>query len=293
MALTLKVKPGLAAQHIRTIPENWSAAWFRRFVTNYMENADPRNGVAIGMTVTGPVQNPTTFNVATSTGLAEPYLLATTPGDNVLANYRTIAGQGGVISISDGGPTHNLIIQVSNNGIGNAQLRQSAAGTVMGNPSGAPANVIDIDKPTLTSMIQVFGTALSGAVPASGGGTSNFLRADGTWQPIVSANPSASIGLSAVNGTATTFMTSDSAPALSQSIVPTWTGLHSFNNGLRVVGSGAGTAVVTLNTQATTGANTITISLTNFPGTNSGAKTPKYVPLTIDGSKFWMQVLPD
>ncbi|ETB63582.1 TPA: hypothetical protein DIC38_02640 [Candidatus Nomurabacteria bacterium] len=43
------------------------------------------------------------------------------------------------------------------------------------------------------------------------------------------ANPSATIGLTAVNGSATTFMRSDSAPALSQAIVPTWTGIHTFS----------------------------------------------------------------
>jgi len=45
------------------------------------------------------------------------------------------------------------------------------------------------------------------------------------------ANPTASVGLSAVNGSATTFLRSDGAPALSQSIAPTWTGLHTFNSG--------------------------------------------------------------
>jgi hypothetical protein len=50
----------------------------------------------------------------------------------------------------------------------------------------------------------------------------------GTGAGLTSANPSAVIGLSAVNGTATTFMTSDSAPALSQAIAPTWTALHTF-----------------------------------------------------------------
>lgn len=44
-----------------------------------------------------------------------------------------------------------------------------------------------------------------------------------------SANPSAVIGLAAVNGSALTFLTSDSAPALSQAIVPTWTGKHIFS----------------------------------------------------------------
>ncbi len=45
----------------------------------------------------------------------------------------------------------------------------------------------------------------------------------------LTANPSATVGLTAVNGSAPTFMTSDSAPALSQSITPTWTGNHTFN----------------------------------------------------------------
>ena len=45
-----------------------------------------------------------------------------------------------------------------------------------------------------------------------------------------SANPSATIGLTAVDGSADTWMTSDSAPALSQAIVPTWTAQHTFSN---------------------------------------------------------------
>lgn len=49
-----------------------------------------------------------------------------------------------------------------------------------------------------------------------------------TSQLPVGANPTASVGLSAVNGVATTFMRSDGAPALSQSISPTWTGNHTF-----------------------------------------------------------------
>jgi len=42
------------------------------------------------------------------------------------------------------------------------------------------------------------------------------------------ANPTASVGLAAVNGSATTFLRSDGAPALDQGIVPTWTGAHIF-----------------------------------------------------------------
>lgn len=44
------------------------------------------------------------------------------------------------------------------------------------------------------------------------------------------ANPTASVGLTAVNGSAGTFMRSDAAPPLSQSIAPTWTGIHTFGS---------------------------------------------------------------
>lgn len=62
--------------------------------------------------------------------------------------------------------------------------------------------------------------------------------------PTGSANPSATLGLTAVNGSAATYMTSDSAPALSQAIVPTWTGIHTWSltePRLRLNQSGAGT----------------------------------------------------
>ena len=42
------------------------------------------------------------------------------------------------------------------------------------------------------------------------------------------ANPTGTIGLTAVNGTAGTFLRSDGAPQLSQAITPTWTGLHTY-----------------------------------------------------------------
>ncbi len=51
------------------------------------------------------------------------------------------------------------------------------------------------------------------------------------------ANPTASVGLTAVNGSASTFMRSDASPALSQSIAPTWTGQHTFNTYAPIFGT--------------------------------------------------------
>lgn len=61
------------------------------------------------------------------------------------------------------------------------------------------------------------------------GSTNVTLPTSGTLSTASGANPSASAGLSAVNGSAATFMRSDGAPAISQSIVPTWTGIHTYS----------------------------------------------------------------
>lgn len=84
-----------------------------------------------------------------------------------------------------------------------------------------------------------------------------------TSQLAAAANPSASVGLSAVNGSATTFLRSDGAPALSQSIVPTWTGQHTF------------ASTVTTGTTATAGevitANSLTTGTGLYVGSTSTA----------------------
>lgn len=66
-----------------------------------------------------------------------------------------------------------------------------------------------------------------------------FLRGDGECQTPTyaqGANPSAQVGLTAVNGVATTFMRSDAAPGLDVTISPTWMGNHTFTNPILVTG---------------------------------------------------------
>lgn len=73
------------------------------------------------------------------------------------------------------------------------------------------------------------------------------------------ANPSASIGLSAINGSATNYMRSDGAPALSQAIAPTWTGNHIF------AGSGVAITVNASNSSPS-------VVLNGFSGSPNGLK---------------------
>lgn len=71
------------------------------------------------------------------------------------------------------------------------------------------------------------------------------------------ANPSASVGLTAVNGSASTAMRSDAAPALDQSITPTWTGQHIFSkNG--ALSSSTGPGISATGTWITGGSATTT-----------------------------------
>jgi len=51
------------------------------------------------------------------------------------------------------------------------------------------------------------------------------------------ANPTAQVGTSAVNGTATTAMRSDAAPPINQGITPTWTNKHTFDGDLDMNGN--------------------------------------------------------
>ena len=134
--------------------------------------------------------------------------------------------------------------------------------TFLGNDSGAPAVAYDLDMTEATAMLNLFTASLQGLVPppitiAPPGSPSTYLKDDGTWDIVfpvmdgstvgqfltndgtvpnwsdlpafpVGANPTAEVGLTPVNGIATTFMRSDAAPPIDEGIAPTWTGVHTF-----------------------------------------------------------------
>ena len=105
-------------------------------------------------------------------------------------------------------------------------VKFSQIAVLAGNPTATDyvlmttsSNTVDslVTPPKLTTALSLFGSAAQGVVSASGGGTTNFLRADGSWQPVPGAsgaNPTATASDVAVNGVATTWMRSDAAPAV-------------------------------------------------------------------------------
>lgn len=101
-------------------------------------------------------------------------------GSNVYAPT-TVSGD---VTINSSGVT-----AIGANKVTNSQLATVANNTVKGNVSGSSANPSDLTATQLTTLVNLFTSSLSGAAPASGGGTTNFLRADGSWAvPALAAN---------------------------------------------------------------------------------------------------------
>jgi len=71
--------------------------------------------------------------------------------------------------------------QVANNAITNALLAQVATATFKGRTTAATGNVEDLTATQATALLNTFTSTLNGLATASGGGTTTFLRADGTW----------------------------------------------------------------------------------------------------------------
>lgn len=80
---------------------------------------------------------------------------------------------------NDAGNTITAI--VIDGSISNAKLANMAASTFKGRITGSTGVPEDLTGTQATTLLDVFTSALKGLAPASGGGTTNFLRADGTW----------------------------------------------------------------------------------------------------------------
>jgi hypothetical protein len=65
--------------------------------------------------------------------------------------------------------------------LANARLANMNGNTIKGNNTGAAAAPIDLTGTQATALLDLFTSAAKGLAPSSGGGTTNFLRADGTW----------------------------------------------------------------------------------------------------------------
>lgn len=70
---------------------------------------------------------------------------------------------------------------VSDGSVTNAKLANMATAHIKGRTTAGSGAPEDLTAAQVTAMLDAFTSAAKGLVPASGGGTTNFLRADGTW----------------------------------------------------------------------------------------------------------------
>lgn len=92
------------------------------------------------------------------------------------ATARTNLGLGALATLSAVGSA-----EITNNSVANGDLATVATATLKGRVTAGTGNVEDLTGTQATTLLDTFTSVLKGLAPASGGGTTNFLRADGTW----------------------------------------------------------------------------------------------------------------
>jgi hypothetical protein len=93
---------------------------------------------------------------------------------------------------------------IANSAVTNAKLAPMATLTIKGNNTGSTGPALDLTVVQVNAILPVFTTSLNGLVPLSGGGTTNFLRADGTWVMPAGSGSVMSVSVASANGFAGT-----------------------------------------------------------------------------------------
>lgn len=247
-----------------------------------VDNTDPENpvvnlavipnGTVLGNN-SGGSSTPQNLTGTELTSLLDLFDTSTTtkglvPGSNgAISNF--LRGDGTWASTGGSGSVTNI---ATNNGVtggpitttGTIGLAAMAANTIKGNNTGASAVPTDLTATQVTALLNLFTSALKGLTPPSGGGTTNYLRADGTW----TAPPGAT------SGTVTNIATNNGltgGPITSTGTI----GLATMNANT-IKGNNTGATAVPTNltaTQVTAMLNTFTSALKGLAPASGGGTT--------------------
>lgn len=113
-------------------------------------------------------------------------IAAITLGTNLSISGTTLnATGGGGVSDGDKGDitvsSSGTVWTVDANAITLGKMAQVSTARILGRVTASTGDVESLTGTQATSLLDTFTTSLNGLAPASGGGTTNFLRADGTW----------------------------------------------------------------------------------------------------------------
>lgn len=149
------------------------------------------------------------FNSATRAQVEAELIAGTnvtiTPGGSGATRTLTIASSGGSgvadgdkgdITVSASGATWTI----DNDVVTNAKAANMATATIKGRATAGTGDPEDLTATQATALLNTFTTSLKGLAPASGGGTTNYLRADGTWAAPAGGGSVTSVGMSVPTG---------------------------------------------------------------------------------------------
>ena len=124
-----------------------------------------------------------TFKGRTTAGTGDPEDMSVAQAKALLNLTGTNSGDQTITLTGDvtGSGFGSFAATVANDAVTNAKLANVATATIKGRVTAATGDPEDLTGTQATTLLDTFTSALKGLAPASGGGTANFLRADGTW----------------------------------------------------------------------------------------------------------------
>jgi hypothetical protein len=260
----ISIRDGQAGTTLWTISAGVSAAGDFNIVNSTAGTTPIKVSAAGAITLTGAV------NAATSLAVAgTPVLTSAVTSLAGTANQVAVSASTGAVTVS---LSPNVVIPTpatgdafTVNGLGGANAARingsSSAGNSFGLSVVAGTNASD-------NAVRVFNQAV----------TSTFLSISGDGHGTL--GPSSTLGLAwAVSGNV-----SIPAPSSGDNLLLTNV---AGGNALTIAGNSAGTAVLRLNTQATTGAQTATFLASNKPGTGTTGPD-KWIPFNLDGTTHYV-----
>ena len=124
-----------------------------------------------------------TFKGRTTAGIGDPEDLTVAQAKALLNLTGTNSGDQTITLTGDvtGTGTGSFAATIAADAVDNTKAANMATSTIKGRATAGTGDPEDLTATQVTALLNLFTSTLKGLVPASGGGTTTFLRADGTF----------------------------------------------------------------------------------------------------------------
>ena len=136
----------------------------------------------LGLVTPNPPTLTTKGDILTSTGSSNQVRLPIGANATIfMADTAASTGNKWVAISGDATINTSGVLSIGVNQVSLNKLAQIPIDTILGNNTANPDDVVALTGTEVTAILDQFTSTLKGVVPQSGGGTTNFLRADGSW----------------------------------------------------------------------------------------------------------------